>query len=159
MLCFYCVVVSGFITPQVKSADLMKTLEETEKGFERDDVSGVIRCIVCDVTVNSPQLLATHIAGNKHKQRASKRSGDCSSAPPAKRHCPGMQHDRSKANCAVGVWACLGVSHAAVLNPEVTCETEGLFRRDRWLPCSLAVRSYLYLYNDKACIYLIKTCP
>ncbi|XP_050700508.1 zinc finger protein 385B-like isoform X3 [Eriocheir sinensis] len=75
---------------KVKSADLMKTLEETEKGFERDEVSGVIRCIVCDVTVNSPQLLATHIAGNKHKQRASKRSGDCSSAPPAKRACPGV---------------------------------------------------------------------
>lgn len=74
----------------------MKTLEETEKGFERDDVSGVIRCVVCDVTVNSPQLLATHIAGNKHKQRASKRSGDGSSAPPAKRPCPGMQRGQHR---------------------------------------------------------------
>ncbi|XP_069174474.1 zinc finger protein 385B [Procambarus clarkii] len=71
---------------KVKSADLLRTLEETEKGFERDDVSGVIRCVVCDVTVNSPQLLATHIAGNKHKQRAAKRASG-SSDPPPKRPC------------------------------------------------------------------------
>ena len=77
------------IHPQVKSLGLMKTLEETETGFERDEVSGVIRCIVCDVTVNSPQLLATHIAGNKHKQKAAKRSGDSGSYPPTKRPCPG----------------------------------------------------------------------
>ncbi|XP_045104783.1 zinc finger protein 385D-like isoform X3 [Portunus trituberculatus] len=75
---------------KVKSADLMKTLEETETGFERDEVSGVIRCIVCDVTVNSPQLLATHIAGNKHKQRAAKRSGESGTAPPTKRPCSGV---------------------------------------------------------------------
>ncbi|XP_042219702.1 zinc finger protein 385D-like isoform X2 [Homarus americanus] len=72
---------------KVKSAELLKTLEETETGFERDEVSGVIRCIVCDVTVNSPQLLATHIAGNKHKQRAAKRAGQGSSDPPPKRLC------------------------------------------------------------------------
>lgn len=75
---------------KVKSADLMKSLEETETGFERDEVSGVIRCIVCDVTVNSPQLLATHIAGNKHKQRAAKRAGDPTDGPPAKRMCSGV---------------------------------------------------------------------
>lgn len=77
----------------MKSAELMKTLEETETGFERDEVSGVIRCIVCDVTVNSPQLLATHIAGNKHKQRAAKRSGESGTAPPTKRPCSGTSLD------------------------------------------------------------------
>lgn len=75
---------------KVKSAELMKTLQETETGFERDEVSGVIRCIVCDVTVNSPQLLATHIAGNKHKQRAAKRSGESTTTPPTKRPCSGV---------------------------------------------------------------------
>lgn len=89
---------------KVKSQDLLKSLEEKEKGFERDDVSGVIRCTVCDVTVNSPQLLATHIAGNKHKQRANKKSGGTSNAngPPAKKLCTsapgGTGHGVSSAN-------------------------------------------------------------
>ncbi|KAG0712301.1 Zinc finger protein 385D [Chionoecetes opilio] len=86
---------------KVKSLGLMKTLEETETGFERDEVSGVIRCIVCDVTVNSPQLLATHIAGNKHKQKAAKRSGDSGSTPPAKRPCPGVTGQVSVGQSAV----------------------------------------------------------
>nr|XP_027209142.1 uncharacterized protein LOC113802722 [Penaeus vannamei] len=66
----------------------MKTLEENEIGFERDDVSGVIRCTVCDVTVNSPQLLATHIAGNKHKKGSQTciRGRWC---PPPKKSCSG----------------------------------------------------------------------
>ena len=49
---------------------------------------------MCDITVNSPQLLATHIAGNKHKQRAIKHksqmnsSGGSSGGPPsAKKLC------------------------------------------------------------------------
>ncbi|XP_068228959.1 zinc finger protein 385D-like isoform X1 [Palaemon carinicauda] len=74
---------------KVKSQDLLRSLEEKEKGFERDDVSGVIRCTVCDVTVNSPQLLATHIAGNKHKQRANKKAGGATNGPPAKKMCTG----------------------------------------------------------------------
>nr|XP_027209133.1 zinc finger protein 385B-like isoform X1 [Penaeus vannamei]XP_027230804.1 zinc finger protein 385B-like [Penaeus vannamei] len=74
---------------KVKSQDLMKTLEENEIGFERDDVSGVIRCTVCDVTVNSPQLLATHIAGNKHKQKAAKRASGEGGGPPPKKSCSG----------------------------------------------------------------------
>ncbi|XP_071525023.1 uncharacterized protein [Panulirus ornatus] len=74
---------------KLKSQELMRSLEETEKGFERDEVSGVIRCIVCNVTVNSPQLLATHIAGNKHKQRALKRGSE-GGTPSAKKMCSGV---------------------------------------------------------------------
>lgn len=79
---------------KVKSANLLKSLEESEKGLDRDEQSGVIRCTVCDVTVNSPQLLATHIAGNKHKQRAIKHQaqqegsgGSYGGPPPAKKPC------------------------------------------------------------------------
>lgn len=79
---------------KVKSANLLKSLEETEKGFDKDEQSGVLRCTMCDVTVNSPQLLATHIAGNKHKQRAIKHKAQLNSsggsnggAPPAKKMC------------------------------------------------------------------------
>ena len=64
----------------MKSLELLKTLEETEKSFKRDEVSGVIECTICNVTVNSPQLLATHIAGNKHKQKALKRSREADSS-------------------------------------------------------------------------------
>ncbi|KAK4320780.1 hypothetical protein Pmani_008375 [Petrolisthes manimaculis] len=85
---------------KVKSAELMKTLEETETGFQRDEVSGVIRCIVCEVTVNSPQLLATHIAGNKHKQRAAKRAGDATNGSPAKRLCSGVTGQDSAINAS-----------------------------------------------------------
>ncbi|KAK7082402.1 hypothetical protein SK128_001910 [Halocaridina rubra] len=72
---------------KVKSQDLLKSLEEKEKGFERDEVSGVIRCTTCDVTVNSPQLLATHVMGNKHKQRTLKKAGGTANGPPAKKLC------------------------------------------------------------------------
>lgn len=91
---------------KVKSKDLLKTLEETEKGFERDEVSGVIRCIVCDVTVNSPQLLATHIAGNKHKQRAAKHANQGSTNdPPPKRlrtTAPGVTGQDATTGCSNG---------------------------------------------------------
>ena len=76
----------------MKSLELLKTLEETEKSFKRDEVSGVIECTICSVTVNSPQLLATHIAGNKHKQKAFKRSreGDnTAESSPKKQHLDG----------------------------------------------------------------------
>uniref|UniRef100_A0A6A7FTB3 Zinc finger protein 385B-like isoform X2 n=1 Tax=Hirondellea gigas TaxID=1518452 RepID=A0A6A7FTB3_9CRUS len=75
---------------KVKSAELMKSMEPMQDEFVRDEVSGVIRCTVCDITVNSPQLLATHMAGNKHRNNAAKRSrtGDeAEGQPPSKRPC------------------------------------------------------------------------
>ncbi|RXG68931.1 Zinc finger matrin-type protein 1 [Armadillidium vulgare] len=77
---------------KLKSKELMKNLEETESGFERNTVSGVIRCTICDVTVNSPQLLATHVAGNKHKSKKgnkAKRENGEEGGTPAKKLCSG----------------------------------------------------------------------
>lgn len=76
-----------FYHSQLKSKELLKSLEATESSFERNSVSGVIRCTICDVTVNSPQLLATHVAGNKHKSKKSKRENEEEGGTPAKKLC------------------------------------------------------------------------
>ncbi|XP_018008718.1 zinc finger protein 385B isoform X2 [Hyalella azteca] len=93
---------------KVKSAELLKSLESMNHEFERNEISGVIRCIVCDITVNSPQLLATHMAGNKHKANALKRerADDAGSVPPAKRSCPdGAADDVTDGSEILGVAA------------------------------------------------------
>ncbi|PSN49555.1 hypothetical protein C0J52_04985 [Blattella germanica] len=57
----------------VKSQEILKQLQSSGQTFTRDEKTRILKCEVCDVVVNSSQQLQTHLAGNKHKQKALKK--------------------------------------------------------------------------------------
>ncbi|KDR12479.1 hypothetical protein L798_13723 [Zootermopsis nevadensis] len=58
---------------KVKSQEILKQLQSSGQTFTRDEKTRILKCEVCDVVVNSSQQLQTHLAGNKHKQKAMKK--------------------------------------------------------------------------------------
>nr|CAD7604055.1 unnamed protein product [Timema genevievae] len=58
---------------KVKSQEILKILETSGQSFTRDQETKILKCEICEVVVNSSQQLQTHLAGNKHKQRALKK--------------------------------------------------------------------------------------
>ncbi|XP_069705699.1 zinc finger protein 385D-like isoform X2 [Periplaneta americana] len=58
---------------KVKSQEILKQLQSSGQTFTRDEKTRILKCEVCDVVVNSSQQLQTHLAGNKHKQKALKK--------------------------------------------------------------------------------------
>lgn len=51
---------------QVRSKNIMATLEETKIAFTKDEETNGLKCNVCNVCLNSIQQLQTHLNGNKY---------------------------------------------------------------------------------------------
>ncbi|XP_020291639.1 zinc finger protein 385A-like [Pseudomyrmex gracilis] len=54
---------------QVRSKNIMATLEETKISFTKDEETNGLKCNVCNVCLNSIQQLQTHLNGSRHKKR------------------------------------------------------------------------------------------
>jgi len=51
---------------QVRSKNIMATLEETKISFTKDEETNGLKCNVCNVCLNSIQQLQTHLNGNEY---------------------------------------------------------------------------------------------
>ncbi|XP_018318061.1 zinc finger protein 346 isoform X2 [Mycetomoellerius zeteki] len=54
---------------QVRSKNIMATLEETKISFTKDEETNGLKCNVCNVCLNSIQQLQTHLNGSRHKKK------------------------------------------------------------------------------------------
>ncbi|XP_071632971.1 zinc finger protein 346 isoform X2 [Temnothorax longispinosus] len=54
---------------QVRSKNIMATLEETKISFSKDEETNGLKCNVCNVCLNSIQQLQTHLNGTRHKKK------------------------------------------------------------------------------------------
>ncbi|XP_071555664.1 zinc finger protein 346 isoform X2 [Temnothorax nylanderi] len=54
---------------QVRSKNIMATLEETKISFSKDEETNGLKCNVCNVCLNSIQQLQTHLNGSRHKKK------------------------------------------------------------------------------------------
>jgi len=78
---------------KVAGNDLLQKLKETTDCFDHDEATGMLKCKVCNIEVNTPQLLEVHLSGSKHKMRVEgrpikrKHDGDPNHTP-AKRVAP-----------------------------------------------------------------------
>lgn len=52
---------------QLRSKNIMASLEETKIGFTKDEETNGLKCNVCNVCLNSIQQLQTHLNGNRCK--------------------------------------------------------------------------------------------
>lgn len=50
---------------QVRSKNIMASLEETKISFTKDEETNGLKCNVCNVCLNSIQQLQTHLNGNE----------------------------------------------------------------------------------------------
>ena len=67
---------------QIQAFELPEGLKSTENSLiQKCKGSNEVLCTVCNVRLNSPQLLPVHLEGKKHKQKALKRAPE--SANPA----------------------------------------------------------------------------
>lgn len=57
---------------QVRSKNIMATLEETKISFTKDEETNGLKCNVCNVCLNSIQQLQTHLNGSRHKKKLMK---------------------------------------------------------------------------------------
>ncbi|XP_011506110.1 PREDICTED: zinc finger protein 346-like isoform X2 [Ceratosolen solmsi marchali] len=57
---------------QMRSKNILATLEETNVAFSKDQETNGLKCNVCNVYLNSIQQLQTHLNGNRHKKKMSK---------------------------------------------------------------------------------------
>nr|XP_033323141.1 zinc finger protein 346-like isoform X3 [Megalopta genalis] len=61
---------------QIRSKNIMATLEETKVAFSKDEETNGLKCNVCNVCLNSIQQLQTHLngiqihQGSRHKKKA-----------------------------------------------------------------------------------------
>ncbi|CAL4123724.1 unnamed protein product, partial [Meganyctiphanes norvegica] len=55
---------------KVAGNDLLQKLKETTDCFDHDEETGLLNCKVCNIDMNTPQLLEVHLGGFKHKMRA-----------------------------------------------------------------------------------------
>ncbi|XP_033323140.1 zinc finger protein 346 isoform X2 [Megalopta genalis] len=55
---------------QIRSKNIMATLEETKVAFSKDEETNGLKCNVCNVCLNSIQQLQTHLNGSRHKKKA-----------------------------------------------------------------------------------------
>lgn len=67
----------------------MKNLSDKEEGFERNSITGVIKCTLCDITLTSSHLVSAHVAGNKHQSKKGKRENGDNGGTPSKKLCSG----------------------------------------------------------------------
>lgn len=58
---------------KLKAKELLWKLREAESCFTHDEASGKLTCLVCNMELTSPQLLESHFAGTKHKNKSGKR--------------------------------------------------------------------------------------
>ncbi|CAL4196217.1 unnamed protein product [Meganyctiphanes norvegica] len=88
---------------KLKAQELLWKLQETESCFTHDEASGKLTCLVCDVELTSPQLLESHLAGTKHKNKCGKRGleGGNGTEPSKKgKSVPGEYHCKEcQINC------------------------------------------------------------
>ncbi|XP_012229467.1 zinc finger protein 346-like [Linepithema humile] len=61
---------------QVRSKNIMATLEETKISFTKDEETNGLKCNVCNVCLNSIQQLQTHLNGSRHKKKLMKGEWD-----------------------------------------------------------------------------------
>ncbi|EFN85306.1 zinc finger protein 385A isoform X2 [Harpegnathos saltator] len=54
---------------QLRSKNIMASLEETKIGFTKDEETNGLKCNVCNVCLNSIQQLQTHLNGSRHKKK------------------------------------------------------------------------------------------
>ncbi|XP_058806557.1 zinc finger protein 346-like isoform X3 [Phymastichus coffea] len=57
---------------QLRSKNIMETLEQTNIAFSKDEVTNGLKCNPCNVLLNSIQQLQTHLNGNRHKKKLAK---------------------------------------------------------------------------------------
>ncbi|KAG5313011.1 ZN346 protein, partial [Pseudoatta argentina] len=71
---------------QVRSKNIMATLEETKISFTKDEETNGLKCNVCNVCLNSIQQLQTHLNGSRHKKKLMRGEWDGkeSQGPPLK---------------------------------------------------------------------------
>ncbi|OAD52189.1 hypothetical protein WN48_02754 [Eufriesea mexicana] len=55
---------------QIRSKNIMASLEETKVTFTKDEETNGLKCNVCNVCLNSIQQLQTHLNGIRHKKKA-----------------------------------------------------------------------------------------
>lgn len=55
---------------QIRSRNIMATLDESKIPFAKDAETNGLQCNVCSVRLNSLQQLHTHLNGNRHKKKA-----------------------------------------------------------------------------------------
>ncbi|XP_034182090.1 zinc finger protein 346 isoform X2 [Osmia lignaria lignaria] len=55
---------------QMRSKNIMASLEETKVAFTKDEETNGLKCNVCNVCLNSIQQLQTHLNGSRHKKKA-----------------------------------------------------------------------------------------
>ncbi|XP_012142387.1 uncharacterized protein LOC100874666 isoform X3 [Megachile rotundata] len=55
---------------QMRSKNIMASLEETKVSFTKDEETNGLKCNVCNVCLNSIQQLQTHLNGSRHKKKA-----------------------------------------------------------------------------------------
>ncbi|XP_053988820.1 zinc finger protein 346-like isoform X2 [Hylaeus anthracinus] len=55
---------------QIRSKNIMASLEETKIAFTKDEETNGLKCNVCNVCLNSIQQLQTHLNGTRHKKKA-----------------------------------------------------------------------------------------
>ncbi|KAK9296812.1 hypothetical protein QLX08_009227 [Tetragonisca angustula] len=55
---------------QIRSKNIMASLEETKVAFTKDEETNGLKCNVCNVCLNSIQQLQTHLNGSRHKKKA-----------------------------------------------------------------------------------------
>ncbi|XP_076675352.1 zinc finger protein 346 isoform X1 [Andrena cerasifolii] len=55
---------------QIRSKNIMASLEETKVPFTKDEETNGLKCNVCNVCLNSIQQLQTHLNGSRHKKKA-----------------------------------------------------------------------------------------
>ncbi|XP_071632969.1 zinc finger protein 385D isoform X1 [Temnothorax longispinosus] len=58
-----------YVVLQVRSKNIMATLEETKISFSKDEETNGLKCNVCNVCLNSIQQLQTHLNGTRHKKK------------------------------------------------------------------------------------------
>ncbi|XP_043254629.1 zinc finger protein 385B-like isoform X1 [Colletes gigas] len=54
---------------QIRSKNIMASLEETKVAFTKDEETNGLKCNVCNVCLNSIQQLQTHLNGIRHKKK------------------------------------------------------------------------------------------
>lgn len=78
---------------KVAGHELLEKLKESTDCFDHDEATGMLKCRVCNIEVNTPQLLDVHLNGTKHKNKVEgkpvkrKHDGD-PNYTPAKRVAP-----------------------------------------------------------------------
>jgi len=78
---------------KVAGHELLEKLKESTDCFDHDEATGMLKCKVCNIEVNTPQLLDVHLNGTKHKTKVEgkpvkrKHDGD-PNYTPAKRVAP-----------------------------------------------------------------------